>query len=82
MQKSKTTALYYQEKEPVTVLEKDGSEYFKAMIVDRLHLPNLNKISKANQKAYLIEMKNHSHESEIEIKWVIRRDRVYKRTYT
>ena len=78
MQKSTTAALYYHEKEPITVMAKDGLEYFEAVIVDRLHLPNLNKISKADQKVYLVEMKNRSYESEIEIKWISRRDNVYK----
>ena len=62
MQKSTTTALYYHEKEPITVMAKDGLGYFKAIIVDRLHLPNLNKISKTDQKVYLLEMKNRSYE--------------------
>ena len=57
MQKSTTTALYYHEKEPITVMAKDGLEYFEVMIVDQLHLPNVNKISKADQKVYLVEMK-------------------------
>ena len=78
MQKSATTALYYHKKEPITVMAKDGLEYFEAMIVDLLHLPNLNKISKADQKVHLVEMKNWSYESEIEIIWISRKDNVYK----
>ena len=78
MPKNIHKALYYQEKEPITVMAKDGLEYFEAVIVDRLHLPNLNKISHADQKLYLVEMKNRSYESEIEIKWISRRDNVYK----
>ena len=74
MQKSTFKALYYREKEPVTVMAKDNSEFFEAMIVDQLYLPNLNEISKADQKVYLTEMKNWSYKSEIEIKWIIRRD--------
>ena len=80
MPKNKHTALYYQEKEPITVMAKDGLEYFEAVIVDRLHLPNLNKISKADQKEYLYKMKHQSYESEIEIKWISRRDNVYEHT--
>ena len=71
MQKRTSTALDYHEKELITVLAMDGLEYFEAKIVDRLHLlPNLNKISKADQKVYLDKMKHQSYESEIEIKWV------------
>ena len=62
MEKSTTTALYYHEKEPITVMAKVGLGYFKAIIVDRFHLPNLNKISKTDQKVYLLEMKNRSYE--------------------
>ena len=54
----------------ITVLAIDGLEYYDAKIVDQLHLPNLNKISKADQKEYLHKMKHRSYESEIEIKWV------------
>ena len=78
MQKSTSTALDYHEKEPITVTAMDGLDYFEAKIVDRLHLPNLNKISKVDQKVYLDEMKNWSYKGEIEIKWVSAGYTVYK----
>ena len=53
MQKRTSTALYYHEKELITVLAMDGLKYFETKIVDQLHLPNLNKISKADQKSLL-----------------------------
>ena len=56
----------------------DGLEYFEAKIVDQLHLPNLNKISKADQKDYLDKIKYQSYESEIEIKGVNAGYIVYK----
>ena len=78
MQKRTSTALDYHEKELITVLTMDGLVYFEAKIVDQLHLPNLNKISKADQKDYLDKMKHRSYESEIEIKWVSAGYIVYK----
>ena len=70
MQKRTSAALDYHEKELITVMAMDRLEYFDAKIVDQLHLPNLNKISKADQKDYLDQMKHRSYESEIKIKWV------------
>ena len=52
-----TAASYYHSKEHVTVMAKDGSDFFEAMNIDQLHLPNLNKISKTDQKAYSAEIK-------------------------
>ena len=78
MQKKTSIALDYHEKEPITVTAMDGLDYFEAKIVDRLHLPNLNKISKVDQKVYLDEMKNWSYKGEIEIKWVSAGYTVYK----
>ena len=70
MQKRTSAALDYHEKELISVMAMDGLEYFDAKIVDRLHLPTLNKISKADQKDYLDQMKHRSYEREIKIKWV------------
>ena len=78
MSKIIQTKQYFPSNEPITVMAKDGLEYFEAVVVDRLHVPNLNKISHADQILYLNEMKNRSYESEIEIKWISRRDNVYK----
>ena len=70
MNKRTSAAVQCHEKKLVTVLVMDGLEYYEAKIVDPSHLPNLNKISKADQKEYLYKMKHQSYESEIEIKWV------------
>ena len=56
----------------------DGLEYFQTKIVDRLHLPNLNKISKVDQKVYLNKLTHRSYESEIETNWVSAGYAVYK----
>ena len=70
MEKRTSAAVQCHEKNLITVLVMDGLEYYDAKIVDPSHLPSLNKISKADQKEYLDQMKHRSYESEIEIKWV------------
>ena len=70
MEKRTSAAVNCHEKKLITVLAMDGLEYFDIKIVDQLHLPNLNKISKADQKEYLDKMKHRSYKSKIKIKWV------------
>ena len=81
MEKRTSAAVKCHEKKLVTVLVMDGLEHYEAKIVDPSHLPNLNKISKADQKEYLYKMKHRSYESEIEIKWVGAGYIVYKNVH-
>ena len=52
-----TPVPYYNGRDPITVMAKDGVKFFQATIIDQFHLPNLNKISKKDQQAYLDEIK-------------------------